>query len=136
LILGGLLVLTVAGLVGHGAWPKYGLCLESSRYDEIACLARRNLHFSAHLTWSFNRRTVEAVMAEVGAADIPVLVELLGDERAVLRGLAGSILPELGEAGLAALQRAAQSPDPVMRRTAETALMDYEIIRSSTQGQD
>ncbi len=131
-ILGLLLILSVAGLVLYQVWPKYGLCLKSSRYDEIVCVARRNLHFSAHFTWSFNRNTVEAVMAEVDRDDIPVLAEMLGDERGVLRTLAGNILTGLGEDGLASLKRAAESPDPIIRRTAVSALMDYEIIRDST----
>ena len=132
-IVGLLLILSVAGLVLYEIWPKYGICLKSSRYDEIACTARRNLHFSAHFTWSFNRYTVEAVMAEVSRDDIPVLSKMLGDERGFLRTLAGNILTELGEDGLAALKRAVEAPDPIVRRTAESALMDYEIIRGSTQ---
>ncbi len=132
LIVGVLLILSVAGLVLYGVWPKYGICLKTSRYDEIVCVARRNLHFSAHFTWSFNRYTVEAVMAEVSRDDIPVLAEMLGDERGVLRSLAGNILTELGEDGLASLKRAAESPDHIIRYTAESALMDYEIIRDNT----
>ncbi len=124
---------SVAGLVLYGVWPRYGLCLETSRYDEIVCVARRHLHFSAHLTWSFNRYTVEAVMAEVDRDDIPVLAEMLGDERGVLRSLAGNILAGLGDRGLASLKRAAESPDPIIRRTARSALMDYKIIKGSTQ---
>lgn len=129
-ILAVLLVLSIVGLVVYEVWPKYGLCLETSRYDEIVCVARRNLHFSAHMTWSFNRYTVEAVMAEVGPADIPVLVDMLGDERGVIRMLAGNVLADLGEDGVTGLRRAVQSRDSVVRSTAETALMDYEIIRS------
>ncbi len=127
-----LLILSVAGLVLYGVWPKYGICLKTSRYDEIVCVARRSLHFSAHFSWSFNRYTVEAVMAEVSRDDIPVLAEMLGDERGVLRSLAGNILTELGEDGLASLKRAAESPDHVIRYTAKSALMDYEIIRDNT----
>jgi hypothetical protein len=132
-ILAVLLILSVAGLVVYQVWPKYGICLKNSRYDEIVCVARRNLHFSAHFSWSFNRYTVEAVMAEVDRDDIPVLTEMLGDERSVLRVLAGNILTELGEDGLASLKRAAESPDSIIRRTAESALSDYEIIRGSKQ---
>ena len=74
-IAGMLLILSVAGLILYEVWPKYGFCPKKSRYDEIACTARRNLHFSAHFTWSFNRSTVEAVMSEVSREDIPVLAE-------------------------------------------------------------
>jgi len=135
-IVGMVLILSVAGLVLYEVWPRYGICLKTSRYDEIACVARRNLHFSAHFTWSFNRSTVEAVMAEIDRDDIPVLAEMLGDERSVLRTLAGSILTELGEDGLASLKLAAESPDHIVRRTAESALMDYEIIKGSAQRPD
>ncbi len=131
LILGVLLILSVAGLVLYGVWPKYGICLKTSRYDQIVCVARRNLHFSAHFSWSFNRYTVEAVIAEVSPNDIPVLADMLGDERGVLRSLAGNILTQLGEDGLASLKRAAESPDHIIRYTAKSALMDYEIIRDS-----
>jgi hypothetical protein len=136
LILGLLLILSPAGLVLNQIWPKYGLCLKTTRYDEIACLARRNLHFSAHFTWSFNRYTVEAVLADVGREDIPVLAEMLGDERTVLRSLAGNILAQLGEEGLASLKRAAESEDHVIRLTAETALMDYDITRGGAERPD
>ena len=135
-ILGLLLILSVVGLVLYGIWPKYGICLKTTRYDEIACVARRNLHFSAHMTWSFNRYTVDAVMAEVSRDDIPVLVEMLGDERSVLRTLAGNILTNLGKDGLASLKRAAGSHDPIIRRTAESALTDYEITRPKAQPQE
>ncbi len=72
-------------------------------------------------------------MAEVGPDDIPVLAEMLGDERGVLRSLAGNILTQSGEDGLASLKRAAESPDHIIRRTAKSALMDYEIIRDNMQ---
>ncbi len=75
-------------------------------------------------------------MTEVGRDDIPVLAEMLGDERGVLRSLAGNILAGLGEDGLASLKRAAESPDDIIRYTAKSALMDYEIIRGSAQQQD
>ncbi len=135
-IVGVLPNLSVAGLVYYVVWPKYGICLKTSRYAEIACVARRNLHFSAHFTWSFNRYTVEAIMAEVSRDDIPVLVEMLGDERSVLRMLAGSILPKLGEDGLASLKQAVESRDHIVRRTAESALMTYEIKRDSARQQE
>ncbi len=135
-IVGLLLILSVAGVVLYQVWPKYGLCLKNSRYDEIVCVARRNLHFSAHFSWSFNRTTVEAVMAEVGRDDIPVLAEMLGDERGVLRTLAGNLLTQLGEDGLAGLKRAAETSDPMIRRTAKSALMDYEIIKGATPQPD
>ena len=131
-----LLILSVVGAIVYQVWPKYGLCLESSRYDEIACTARRSLHFSAHFTWSFNRSTVEAVLAEVDRGDIPVLVKMLGDERGALRTLAGNILTQLGEEGLTSLKRAAESPDDMIRYTAKSALMDYEIIKGSAQQPD
>jgi hypothetical protein len=132
-IAGMLLILSVAGLILYEVWPKYGFCPKKSRYDEIACTARRNLHFSAHFTWSFNRSTVEAVMAEIDRDDIPVLLKMLGDERGFLRTLAGSILTELGEDGLASLKLAAESPDHVIRDTAKSALMDFKIIKGNAQ---
>ena len=135
-ILAFLLILSAVGLVLYAIWPKYGICLKTSRYDEIACVARRNLHFSAHMTWSFNRLTVEAVMADVNRDDIPVLAQMLGDERSVLRTLAGNVLTGLGEDGLASLKRAAESQDPIVRRTAESALMDYEITRPAARPQE
>ena len=61
---------------------------------------------------------------------------MLGDERSVLRTLAGNILTQLGDNGLASLKRAAASPDPKIRRTARSALMDHEIITGSTQQPD
>jgi len=74
-------------------------------------------------------------MAEISQDDIPVLAEMLGDERAVLRGLAGNILPELGEDGLASLKQAAESEDQIIRHTAKIALMDYEIMKGQEQQQ-
>ena len=122
-----LLILSLAGLVGYAIWPKYGICLETSRYDEIACVARRNLHLGPHFSWSFSRFTVEAVMAEVSPNDIPVLAEMIGDKRSVLRMLAATILADLGEDGLASLKRAAESDNFEIRHTAKIALMDHEI---------
>jgi len=75
-------------------------------------------------------------MAEIDRDDIPVLAEMLGDERNVLRTLAGNIMTELGEDGLASLKRAAESPDQVIRDTAKSALMDYEIIKGGAQRPD
>jgi hypothetical protein len=120
----------LASLVLYAIWPKYGLCGGNTRYDEIVCVARRNLHFSAHFTWSFNTETVAAVQAELRPGDVPVLAAMLGDERAVLRGLAGYLLSKSGEEGLARLEHAAQSDDPVVRHSARTALMDHLIISS------
>ncbi|MDP6705120.1 MAG: hypothetical protein QF893_02155 [Alphaproteobacteria bacterium] len=136
LIVGLLLVVSVTGLVLYGIWPKYGICREPTRYDEIACAARRNLHFSAHFTWSFNRFTVDAVTAEVGQDDIPVLAEMLGDDRAVLRMLAATVLADMGEDGLASLKRAAESADATVRHTARIALMDYEIRNANPPQRD
>ncbi len=72
-------------------------------------------------------------MAEIDRDDIPVLSKMLGDERGFLRTLAGSILTELGEDGLASLKLAAESPDHVIRGTAKSALMDFEIIKGNAQ---
>ncbi len=72
-------------------------------------------------------------MAEIDRDDIPVLLKMLSDERGFLRTLAGSILTKLGEDGLASLRRAAESPDRIVRRTAESALMDYEIVKGSAR---
>jgi hypothetical protein len=66
-------------------------------------------------------------------SDISMLVGTLDDERSVMRTLAGCVLTDLCEDGLANLRQAAESQDPVVRYTAESALMDYEIIRSQTQ---
>ena len=70
------------------------------------------------------------MIAEVGPDDIPVLVEMLGDDRPMLGSLAGFVLAGLGADGLAALKLAAESLDPDVRWAAQSALMDYEIIRS------
>ena len=129
-------MLSLAGLVGYTVWPKYGICLETSRYNEIACLARRNLHLGPHFSWSFNRFTVEAVMAEVGPGDIPVLAEMIGHNRPAIRMLAATILADLGEDGLASLKRAAESENLEIRHTAKIALMDHEITRKSPLPQD
>lgn len=126
-----LLILSLAGLVGYAIWPKYGICLETSRYDEIACVARRNLHLGRHFSWIFNRFSSESVMAEISPSDIPVLAEMIGDDRAVLGHLAASILAEMGEDGLASLKRAAESENFEIRHTAKIALMDHEIIRNN-----
>ncbi len=72
-------------------------------------------------------------MAEIDRDDIPVLSKMLGDERGFLLTLAGSILTELGEDGLASLKLAAKSPDHVIRDTAKSALMDFEIIKGNAQ---
>lgn len=69
-------------------------------------------------------------MAEVTRDDIPVLTEMLGDERSVLRALAGNILTNFGEDGLASLKRAAESKNRMIRRTAKSALLDHKIMNA------
>ena len=127
-----IVLILLAGAGGTRAvWPKYGLCFGDTRADEIACLIRRNLHFSAHFTWSFNKPTIDAVLAETDAADLPVLAEILGDERPVVRKAAGQVLLEFGAPGIAQLREASRSPDPLVRETADRALADYEIMKGS-----
>lgn len=118
----GLIVLSLGGAIATLVWPKYGLCFEQSRQAEIACMIRRNLHFSAHLTWAFNRHTLEAARAETSEADIPHLVGLLGHDRPAVRMAAGYLLASFGEPGRVALQEAARSPDWIVRYVAEDVL--------------
>jgi hypothetical protein len=127
------LVLLAAAGAAYAVWPKYGLCFGKSRSDEIACVIRRNLHFSAHFTWTFNRPTIDAVLAEVGPEDLPALAKLLGDERRLVRKATGQTLLYLGDPGIAQLEAAARSPDPLVRETAEWALADYEIMKGSQE---
>lgn len=75
-------------------------------------------------------------MAGVGAADIPVLVGMLGDERFVLRGLADHVLTEPGADGLATLKRAAEPRNPDVRRASQPVLTDYEISRANARPQE
>ena len=118
----GLILLSLGGAIATLVWPKYGLCIGQSRQDEIACMIRRNLHFSAHFTWASNRHTLEAARAETSEADIPHLVGLLGHERPSVRMAAGHLLASFGEPGRLALQEAARSPDWIVRYVADDIL--------------
>jgi len=127
----GLILLAVIATVAVQLWPKYGLCFANSRQAEIACMIRRNLHFSAHFTWAFNRHTIEAVRAEVGEEDIPPLVRLMGHDRPAVRMAAGHLLLSLGEPALEALREAAGSADWHTRYVAQDALSTLEILQHS-----
>lgn len=118
----GLILLSLGGAIATLVWPKYGLCIGQSRQDEIACMIRRNLHFSAHFTWAFNRHTLEAVREQITDADVASLAGLLGHDRPAVRMAAGYLLASIGEPGRVALQEAARSPDWIVRYVAEDVL--------------
>lgn len=122
--------ITVAAVLA-GAWYGFGLDPEppaslsenqGRRYAEIHRLIRKNLHFSAHMTWSVNVNTIGEARKHVGVADIPVLVAMLGDERAAVGFGAGSLLATLGDPALPALRRAQKSRDYSVSSRASDAL--------------
>ena len=122
----GLILLSIGGATATLLWPKYGLCVAPTRQAEIACMIRRNLHFSAHFSWAFNRHTLDAVRAEIGEDDIPDLVGLMAHDRPAVRMAAGHLLISFGEPALGPLREAARSPDRIVRYVAEDALWTLE----------
>ena len=97
-----------------------------SRYVAIRRLIKNNLHFSAHLTFAVNTKTVEAVRKEVTETDIPVLIELLGDEENVVGIGAQLVLESFGKKALPALTEAANSPDHERAWKAKEAIRTIE----------
>ena len=124
--------LVVLVLVAGAAfvWPKYGFCVSQTRADEVVCEIRRNLHLGPHLSWAFNRHTVESVRRSVDASDIPHLVNALEHERPAVRMTAGNVLLELGDDAIEALQSAAQSDSFDVRYAAQDALSTWEIRKA------
>ncbi len=108
----------------------------SDRYREIADMIDDNLHFSVHLTWAVTTDTIASVRGEIDATDIPVLVEMLADDRAAIRIGASSLLATLGEAALPALAEAARSPDWKTSMAANDALILIEMCRTNPAGTD
>ena len=125
----GPLILAI-GAVTAFAWPKYGICINQTRADEVICEIRRNLHLGPHLNWAFNRRTVESVRQSVVASDIPHLVDALDHERPAVRMAAGNVLLEMGDDAIEALRSAAQSDSLDVRYAARDALSTWKIRKA------
>src|SRR5437016_567941 len=64
----------------------------SERYCEIRRSIKKNLHLGAHLQFAVTGKTCDDVKKEVKEEDIPVLIELLGDNEYVVQVGAGGVL--------------------------------------------
>ena len=107
---------------------------DSARYGEILELIDGNLHFTTHLTWAVTGETLADLRDEVTPADVPVLIEMLGDEDARARVAASGLLTTLGDAAGPALETAKESPDYRVRMGANDALIRLGECRSNPAG--
>jgi HEAT repeat protein len=107
---------------------------DSARYAEIMELIDDNLHFTAHFRWAVTGETIADLRDEVTPADIPVLIEMLGDEDGKARVAASGLLTTLGDAALPALEAAKESPDYRVSMGANDALIRLGECRSNPAG--
>lgn len=105
-----------------------------ARYREILELIDDNLHFTAHLTWAVTGETIADLRDRVGQADIPLLIEMMGDKDARAKIAASGLLTTLGDAALPALEAAKQSPDYRISMGASDALIRLGQCRSNPAG--
>jgi HEAT repeat protein len=107
---------------------------DSARYTEILELIDDNLHFTAHFRWAVTGETIADLRDEVTPADIPVLIEKLGDEDGRARVAASGLLVTLGDAALPAVQAAKESPDYRVSLAASDALILIAECRRNPAG--
>lgn len=105
-----------------------------ARYREILELIDDNLHFTAHLTWAVTGETIADLREEVTPADIPILIEMLGDEDARARIAASGLLTTLGAAAVPALEAAKDSSDYRVSMGAADALIRLGECESNPAG--
>jgi putative ribosome biogenesis GTPase RsgA len=70
---------------------------DQARYSQIERLIMKNRHLSAHFVLAVDARTIKAVRNQVSNADIPVLVEMLGNKNYGVASAASGLLVTLGE---------------------------------------
>lgn len=130
-----LILLLVAGAAVY-LWSRLdsGPGSGDPRYDEIADLIDDNLHFGRHFTWAVTGETISEMRRHVTAADIPILIRMLGDERGTNVVTAGALLAILGDAARPALERAAQSSEWRAAMEARDALSRIDQCANNPAG--
>ena len=119
-LLGVTLLCTVyAQAVGDDAQVVQGTLV---RYKEIERLIKRNRHLSSHLVLAVDARTIKAVRAQVSEKDIPVLVQMMGDQDYGVASAASGLLVTLGKQATAALTEATRSKNSSVATQAQGAL--------------
>jgi hypothetical protein len=106
---------------GVGQRPA-GVPAEDARYAAIRKRILANLHWSAHMVRAVDGRTIKSVRPFVTAADIPLLVRMLGDAEARAGFGATGLLACLGDAAVPALEEAARSREVAVSFNAASAL--------------
>lgn len=119
-----LVILATAAVIA----PRFARAADD-RYAKIRGLIKRNLHFSTHMTWAVDTRTIEAVRPHVTEEDIPVLVRMLGDKENVVGIGAQHMLATFGERAVPALEAAARSSNYDVRSKARDALTTIDEAR-------
>ncbi len=98
----------------------------SERYCEIRRSIKKNLHIGAHLQLAVTGKTCDDVKKEVKDEDIPVLIELLGDNDDFVRIGAAGVLERFEEKALLALKEAAKSENWNLKMAAEEAIRNID----------
>src|SRR4029079_10853121 len=94
---------------------------ESDRYGEIRRLIKKNLHFSAHMTWAVTTHTIAAVRPQVTEADSPVLLRMLGDAENVVGIGAQHVLAALGDPAVPGVETGPKATAYRVRRDTRAA---------------
>jgi hypothetical protein len=124
-------ICAIAACVAAGAAAQTSA---DARYREILELIDDNLHFTAHLTWAVTGETIADLRDHVGPADIPLLIEMMGDEDARARIAASGLLTTLGDAAVPALEAAKGSPDYRISIGAGDALIRFGECKVNPAG--
>jgi hypothetical protein len=135
------LALGVFSGVGMLAWAASNSAAQDiqPRYREIGRSIQHHRHLSGHMTMAVDTRTIKAVKAGIGAKDIPVLVQMMGDKDYGVASAASGLLVTLGKDALPALTQAEQSKNASIATQARDAVQSMrncydEALRSSMNG--
>ena len=70
---------------------------DQARYVQLERLIKKTRHVSAHLVLAVDARTIKDVRKQISVADIPILVQMLGDKNYGVASAASGLLVTLGE---------------------------------------
>jgi len=110
-----------------------GAAADDARYDEIRSLIRANRHLGPHMTMAIDVGTIKAVRGRIGAADIPVLVRMMGDKDYGVASAASGLLVTLGKPAVPALEAAQRGRDRGVAGQARDALNQLDACYDPAQ---
>jgi hypothetical protein len=108
--------------------------VDGARYNNILDLIDDNLHFTGHFRWAVTGQTIADLCGETTPTDIPILIEMLGDDDARAQIAASGLLATFGDATVPALEAAKESSDYRVSAGAYDALIRLEECVSNPAG--